>query len=182
VALIPLTRSDEMRRGVFASVILILVFSLSMAAQLPNYTLADVAKHNTATDCWIILNKTEVYNVTTFLSIHPAGAGPITPYCGADATTAFNNVNHSAGAVAEEATYLVGNLVASTISVTISPTTATLAPGGTQTFVANVSGSSKGVTWSATSAGKIDQTGLYTAVSAGTGTVTATSVEDPTKS
>jgi hypothetical protein len=170
------------KKILFATTLFVLMFSMSLAAQLPNYTLAQVAAHNKATDCWIILNKTEVYNVTTFLSIHPAGAGPITPYCGADATTAFNNVAHSAAAVAEEATYLVGNLVASTISVTIAPTTATLTPGGTQTFVANVSGSTKGVTWSATSAGKVDQTGLYTAVSAGTGTVTATSVEDPTKS
>ena len=171
-----------MKRILFVTLFFVLMFSMSMAAQLPNYTLAQVATHNTATDCWIILNKTEVYNVTVFLSIHPAGSGPITPYCGADATTAFNNVGHSSGAVSEEATYLIGNLVASTISVTITPTTASLTAGQTQTFVANVSGSTKGVTWSATSAGKIDQTGLFTAVSAGTGTVTATSVEDPTKS
>jgi uncharacterized protein YjdB len=171
-----------MKKILFATSLFVLMFSMSLAAQLPNYTLAQVATHHTATDCWIILNKTEVYNVTTYLSKHPAGAGPITPYCGADATTAFNNVGHSSGAVALEATYLIGNLVASTISVTISPTTASLTAGGTQTFVANVSGSTQGVTWSATSAGKIDQTGLFTAVSAGTGTVTATSVEDTTKS
>ena len=84
-----------MRRAIFASVTLILILSLSMAAQLPNYTKADVAKHNTSTDCWIILNTNEVYNVTAFLSIHPAGSAPITPYCGADATTAFNSVGHS---------------------------------------------------------------------------------------
>src|SRR5215469_12381145 len=107
-----------MRRGVFVCVTLILTLSLSLAAQLPNYTLADVAKHNTPTDCWIILNTNEVYNVTAFLSIHPAGPSPITPYCGADATTAFNNVGHSSSAVAMEATYLVGNLVATAISVT----------------------------------------------------------------
>jgi hypothetical protein len=171
-----------MKKNLLATFLFVLMFSMSLAAQLPNYTLADVAKHKTPTDCWIILNKTEVYNVNTFLSIHPAGAGPITPYCGADATTAFNNVRHSSGALAEEANYLIGNLVASTISVTISPTTASLTAGQTQTFLANVSGSTKGVTWSATSAGKIDQTGLYTAVSAGTGTVTTTSVEDTTKS
>jgi uncharacterized protein YjdB len=164
------------------TLLLVLTFSISLSAQLPNYTAAQVATHNTPADCWIILNKTEVYNVTSFLSLHPVGPGPITPFCGADATAAFNAVGHSSSAVAMEATYLVGNLVASTISVTISPTTATLTPGQTQTFVATVSGSTKGVTWSATSVGKIDQTGLYTAVSAGTGTVTATSVEDPTKS
>jgi hypothetical protein len=171
-----------MKKILFATSLFVLMFSMSLAAQLPNYTLAQVATHKTATDCWIVLNKAEVYNVTKYLSLHPAGAGPITPYCGADATTAFNNVGHSSGAVALEATYLIGNLVASAISVTISPTTTSLTAGQTQTFVANVSGSTKGVTWSATSVGKIDQTGLYTAVSAGTGTVTATSVEDTTKS
>jgi uncharacterized protein YjdB len=170
-----------MKRAVFATLLLILMFSLSMAAQLPNYTLADVAKHNSSTDCWIILNKTEVYNVTSYLSMHPAGAGPITPYCGADATTAFNNVGHSSHAVSLEATYLIGNLVASAISVSVSPTTATVTVGQTQNFTATVTGSTKGVTWTSTSVGTIDQNGLFTAVSAGTGTVTATSVEDTTK-
>lgn len=170
-----------MKKALFAALLFMLTFSISVAAQLPNYTLAQVATHNSSTNCWIILNNTEVYNVTAFLSIHPAGPGPITPYCGKDATAAFNGVNHSSGAVSEEATYLVGNLVASAISVAISPTTATLTAGQQQTFTATVTGSTKGVTWTATSVGKIDTSGLYTAVSAGTGTVTATSVEDPTK-
>jgi hypothetical protein len=130
----------------------------------------------------MILNNTEVYNVTAFLNVHPAGAGPRTPFCGANATTAFNNVGHSTRAVGLEATYLIGNLVATTINVTISPATASLTPGQQQTFVANVSNSTMGVKWSATSVGTIDQTGQYTAVNPGTGTVTATSVEDPTKS
>jgi hypothetical protein len=171
-----------MKKNLFAALLFVLTFSMSLAAQLPNYTLADVAKHNTPADCWMILNSTEVYNVTAFLSLHPAGAGPMTPFCGANATTAFNNVGHSTRAVGLEATYLVGNLVATTISVTISPATASITPGQQQTFVANVSNSTMGVTWSATSVGKIDQTGQYTAVNPGTGTVTATSVEDPTKS
>lgn len=171
-----------MKRAVFATLLLILTFSISMAAQLPNYTLADVAKHNSSTDCWMVLNKTEVYNVTAFLSVHPAGPSPMTPYCGKDATTAFNNVGHSSSAVAMEATYLIGNLVASAISVSVSPTTATVATGSTQSFTATVTGSTKGVTWTSTSVGTIDSNGLFTAVSAGTGTVTATSVEDTTKS
>jgi hypothetical protein len=171
-----------MKKNLFAALLFVLTFSMSLAAQLPNYTLADVAKHNTPADCWMILNNTEVYNVTAFLSVHPAGAGPMTPFCGANATTAFNNVGHSTKAVGLEATYLIGNLGSTTISVTLSPTTASLTPGQQQTFVANVSNSTMGVTWSATSVGKIDQTGLYTAVNPGSGTVTATSVEDPTKS
>jgi hypothetical protein len=171
-----------MKKTFLTTLLFVLMFSISLAAQLPNYTLADVAKHNTPADCWMILNSTEVYNVTAFLSVHPAGAGPMTPFCGANATTAFNNVGHSTRAIGLEATYLIGNLVATSISVTISPATASLTPGQQQTFVASVSNSTMGVTWSATSVGKIDQTGQYTAVNPGTGTVTATSVEDPTKS
>lgn len=171
-----------MKKTVLFTLLFVVTFSMSMAAQLPNYTLADVAKHNTPADCWMILNNTEVYNVTAFLNLHPAGAGPMTPFCGANATTAFNNVGHSTRAVGLEATYLIGNLVASSISVTISPATASLNPGQQQTFIANVANSTMGVKWTATSVGTIDQTGQYTAVNPGTGTVTATSVEDPTKS
>jgi hypothetical protein len=171
-----------MKKTFFTTLLFVLTFSISLAAQLPNYTLADVAKHSTPADCWIILNSTEVYNVTAYLNLHPAGAGPITPFCGANATTAFNNVGHSTRAVGLEATYLIGNLVASSISVTISPTTSSLTPGQQQTFVANVANSTMGVKWTATSVGTVDQTGQYTAVTPGTGTVTATSVQDPTKS
>ena len=171
-----------MKKTVLLTVLLVVTLSISAAAQLPNYTLADVAKHNTPADCWMILNNTEVYNVTAFLNLHPAGAGPMTPFCGANATTAFNNVGHSTRAVGLEATYLIGNLVASSISVTISPTTASLNPGQQHSFTANVTNSTMGVKWTATSVGTIDQNGNYTAVNPGTGTVTATSVEDPTKS
>ena len=170
------------KKTLFAGLLFVVMFSMSLAAQLPNYTLADVAKHNTPADCWMILNNTEVYNVTAFLTIRPAGAGPMTPFCGANATTAFNNVGHSTRAVGLEATYLIGNLVSSAISVSISPTTTTLTTGQQQTFTATAANSTMGVKWSATSVGKIDQTGQYTAVTPGTGTVTATSVEDPTKS
>ena len=114
-----------MKKIFLFTLLFVVTFSISAAAQLPNYTLADVAKHNTPADCWMILNNTEVYNVTAFLNLHPAGAGPMTPFCGANATTAFNNVGHSTRAVGLETTYLIGNLVASSISVTISPTTAT---------------------------------------------------------
>lgn len=173
-----------MKKNLFVALLFVLTFSMSLAAQLPNYTLADVAKHNTQADCWMILNNTEVYNFTVFLALHPAGAGPMLPFCGANGTTAFNNVGHSSRAVGEEATYLVGNLVTASpaISVTISPTTTSLAPGQQAMFVASVSNSTQGVKWSATSVGNIDQTGAYTAVTPGTGTVTATSLEDTTKS
>jgi Abnormal spindle-like microcephaly-assoc'd, ASPM-SPD-2-Hydin len=69
------------------------------------------------------------------------------------------------------------------ISVSVSPTTATVASGGTEQFSAQVTNTSNtAVTWSATS-GTVSTTGLFTAPTVtGTVTVTATSVADKTKS
>ena len=71
----------------------------------------------------------------------------------------------------------------STTTVSISPSSASLAVGGTQQFTATVTGTSDtAVTWSATG-GTITTAGLYTAPNtAGTYTVTATSATDTTKS
>jgi hypothetical protein len=70
-----------------------------------------------------------------------------------------------------------------TISVTISPTSANLAPGGTRQFTASVSNTSDTrVTWHA-SGGSITQSGFFTAPGApGAYTVTAVSRADPSKS
>jgi Abnormal spindle-like microcephaly-assoc'd, ASPM-SPD-2-Hydin len=74
---------------------------------------------------------------------------------------------------------------AAAITVSISPTTATVASGGTQQFSALVTNTSNtAVTWSATS-GTVSTTGLFTAptvTATTTVTVTATSVADNTKS
>jgi hypothetical protein len=71
------------------------------------------------------------------------------------------------------------------ISVSVSPTTATVASGGTGQFSAQITNTSNtAVTWSATS-GTVSTTGLFTAptvTATKTVTVTATSVADNTKS
>ena len=69
------------------------------------------------------------------------------------------------------------------VNVTVTPATATVQPGGQQTFAATVTGSSNtAVTWTATG-GTISVTGIYTAgATAGNFIVTATSAADPTKS
>ena len=78
-------------------------------------------------------------------------------------------------------------LQAPVISVTVSPATATLGAGQTQQFAASLQNSTAGVTWSISpQTGSIDSTGLYTApatiASTSKVTVTATSIDDPTKS
>ena len=60
----------------------------NVASQDKTFTLAEVAKHSRETDCWIIVQGA-VYDVTSYLYLHPGGAGTILAYCGRDATEAF---------------------------------------------------------------------------------------------
>lgn len=52
-------------------------------------TASEVAKHKTESDCYMILNG-KVYDVTTYLPLHPGGASRIIHYCGKDGTQAFD--------------------------------------------------------------------------------------------
>ncbi len=75
-------------------------------------------------------------------------------------------------------------LAGTTISVSMSPTSAKLSTGGIQGFTATVKGSTQGVTWSVleSGGGAITSAGTYTAPNiAGTFTVQAASVENPAK-
>lgn len=56
-----------------------------------SYSLADVAKHNQASDCWLVANA-KVYNVTTFIPQHPGG-DKILQGCGKDMTEFFNTIH-----------------------------------------------------------------------------------------
>ena len=74
--------------------------------------LAEIAKHNSASDCWLLISN-KVYNVTSFISSHPGGAGPILTYCGQEATQAYNTKDigrpHSSSATAMLASYYIGD-------------------------------------------------------------------------
>ncbi|KAK9463523.1 FAD binding domain-containing protein [Lipomyces oligophaga] len=52
------------------------------------FSTADVAKHNTKGDCWVIV-KGLVMNLTPFLNDHPGGVNAIVNFAGRDATTEF---------------------------------------------------------------------------------------------
>merc|ERR1719228_2924141 len=56
------------------------------------YSLEDVAKHNTKTDCWVVVNG-QVLDVTGFLSEHPGGELAILTFAGKDASEEFNMIH-----------------------------------------------------------------------------------------
>lgn len=97
---------------------------------LKEYTLADVALHNTKTDLWIAVHgKGEidlrklfdklglisdifnlVYNITNYVRDHPGGADVLCDVAGTDATAAYEDVGHSEDADEILKTYIIGTL------------------------------------------------------------------------
>jgi len=81
--------------------------------QVITLSLTEIAKHNKASDCWLLINN-KVYSVSSYLSSHPGGAGTIIPNCGKEATQLFNTKGskdpHSANANSMLADYYVGEL------------------------------------------------------------------------
>eukprot|EP00457_Paulinella_chromatophora_P015914 gb/GEZN01016618.1/.p2 GENE.gb/GEZN01016618.1/~~gb/GEZN01016618.1/.p2 ORF type:complete len:175 (-),score=23.58 gb/GEZN01016618.1/:228-752(-) len=73
------------------------------------YTLEEVAKHTSETDCWVIING-QVLNATPFLDDHPGGKMAIMSFAGRDATEEFNML-HDEEVIAKYApTLVIGTL------------------------------------------------------------------------
>jgi cytochrome b involved in lipid metabolism len=77
-------------------------------------TAEEVARHASATDCWVIISGA-VYNVTAAINSHSGGASTIIPTCGTDATQVFDTKGnrgqpHSGSAQNIMQSYLLGNL------------------------------------------------------------------------
>ena len=60
----------------------------SPTAAAGTYTAAEVAKHNSATDCWSVVSG-NVYDLTSYVSNHPGGSSVIKAICGKDGSAAF---------------------------------------------------------------------------------------------
>jgi len=69
------------------------------------YTIEEVAKHNTEKDCWVVVNG-QVLDVTNFLGDHPGGKKAIMIYAGKDATEEFNML-HKPDVVEKYAPYTI---------------------------------------------------------------------------
>ncbi|KAJ5198453.1 Cytochrome b5 [Penicillium cinerascens] len=77
--------------------------------ELPEYTMKDVAAHNTKTDLWIVIHG-QVFDITEYLQDHPGGADVLVETAGTDATAAYEDVGHSEDAREIMQPYLVGVL------------------------------------------------------------------------
>ncbi len=67
-------------------------------------TATEVARHNTRTDCWSIINGS-VYDLTSWIPNHPGGEQAILQLCGVDGSVKFNGQH---GGAAKQAAVLVG--------------------------------------------------------------------------
>ena len=64
---------------------------------MKEYTLDQVAEHNSEDDCWIIIEGL-VFDVTGYLPDHPGGGQKILEYAGTDCTNEFEGADHSSAA------------------------------------------------------------------------------------
>lgn len=87
-------------------------------------TAAEVAKHNTASDCWSVIDG-NVYDLTTYIPTHKGGPGVLTAICGKDGTSAFTG-QHSgqAAPAADLSSLLVGAFGAAASDPSATPSTA----------------------------------------------------------
>lgn len=76
---------------------------------LKTINLNEVAWHDTADSCWIVIHDF-VYDCTDFLRNHPGGSDVILEYAGRDATLAFIGTGHSKAARSSMERYLIGEL------------------------------------------------------------------------
>ncbi|MBI3888291.1 Ig-like domain-containing protein [Candidatus Nomurabacteria bacterium] len=154
-------------------------------AQAATFTLADVAAHSTAADCWTVVNN-NVYNLTSYISQHPGGVATITQMCGIDGTTVLNNSGHGSQVLSVVASDIIGTLTDAHVltSVTVTPNPSSVEVGAmTQLIAAPLDengtafvGATTTFASSDATVATVDNTGMVTGVAAGTATVTATSV------
>jgi hypothetical protein len=120
----------------------------------------------------------------TSLSIAP-GIGPVSGSSATvtpSATTTYTLTATNTGGSSTATTTVTVGSAPPPVSVTVSPTSVTLFANGTQQFTATVTNASNtAVNWTATG-GTVSSSGLYTAgTTTGSFSVTATSIQDPTK-
>lgn len=82
----------------------------SSTAPVAEYALDEVAQHAAAESCWTVVADT-VYDLTTWISMHPGGQKTILKMCGKDSTESYAGKHgENARANSELATFKIGLL------------------------------------------------------------------------
>lgn len=162
--------------------------AFSVAAPLPTGTLdmVEVATHNSQSDCWIVIDN-NVYDVTSYIPIHPGGQSAIASRCGTDATNAFNTKggggSHSSTARSLLATFLIGPLVQTAAAPPVATITAPtdgqqLAAGTTQTTLSVTTNKAATCKWGASDAAYASMTSTFSATGNTAHSTTLTGLAD----
>ena len=112
-----------MKKFAFIMLSLLIALPLSVApAFAASFTPQQVSTHNTASDCWAIVNN-NVYNLTSFIATHPGGEAAIIALCGTNGSTTFNAIHgSSSSANAALASLLIGTLATADTTAPSVPT------------------------------------------------------------
>lgn len=90
-----------------------LVAGVNAAAADSSYSLAEVARHSAADDCWMAIDG-QVYDLSTYLPKHPAKPSVLLSWCGKEASQAYHTKNkgrpHSSSADQLLPKYRIGAL------------------------------------------------------------------------
>ena len=93
-----------------------------VATNLP-LTLDEVKKHNSAGDCWSIIDG-NVYDLTNWVESHPGGKERITAICGKDGTSSFLGKHSNSNSAKSQLTrFELGKLAVAATTATPTPTT-----------------------------------------------------------
>lgn len=81
--------------------------TVSKPVSATSYAQSELSKHNNQTSCWTAING-KIYDITSFISSHPAGVQKILQGCGIDATNLYGRVG--AHDISKLSTFVVGIL------------------------------------------------------------------------
>lgn len=122
------------------------------------YTLADVAKHASASSCWTAVDG-NVYDVTKWITQHPGGKQPILGMCGADGSAAFHSQHGNQARPANELKqFQIGTLSSGTGGAPSTPSTSTSAKAGSYTLADVAKHASASSCWTAVNGNVYDVT------------------------
>lgn len=78
--------------------------------ELKSYTLMEVSNHKDVSSCWTVVDG-KVYDVTSWINLHPGGADNILSICGIDGSSAFSTQHAGQGEPASElSSFQIGTL------------------------------------------------------------------------